>query len=111
MWDVRVPFTFRLLYACTSAIVRHAERGANDPKDPDITAQGRNRAERLAQILKHADIRAIFTTEFKRTQETAAPTAKATGVVPTVIGGKNVTMLISKLRQLPGNALVVAHGN
>ena len=92
-------------------IVRHAERDTNDPKDPDITAAGRARAEALAGILKEAKITAIFATEFKRTQETAAPIAKATGITPTIVGGKDIATLVSKLRQLTGNALVVAHGN
>jgi broad specificity phosphatase PhoE len=92
-------------------IVRHAERDTNDPKDPDITAAGRVRAEALARILKDAEITAIFTTEFKRTQETAAPIAKATGVTPVIAGGKDITTIVAKLHQLAGNALVVAHGN
>ena len=55
-------------------IVRHAEKAANDPKDPDLSEAGRERAQTLARILKDGHITAIFTTEFKRTQETAAPT-------------------------------------
>jgi broad specificity phosphatase PhoE len=92
-------------------IVRHAEKAANDPNDPDLSAAGRERAETLARILKDANITAIFTTEFKRTQETAAPTARATGVAPTIVPGKDFSALISKLHHVKGNALVVGHGN
>jgi broad specificity phosphatase PhoE len=92
-------------------IVRHAEKAANDPKDPDLSAAGRTRAEALAKILKDANITAIFATEFKRTQETAAPISKSAGVVPIIIGGKDIAGLVSKLRQLNGNALVVGHGD
>jgi len=92
-------------------IVRHAEKAENDPKDPDLAPAGRARAEALAKILKDARISAIFTTEFKRTQETAAPTSASTGVRSTIVAGKDIAALIAKLDQLSGNALVVAHGN
>jgi broad specificity phosphatase PhoE len=92
-------------------IVRHAEKAANDPKDPDLSSAGRARAQTLAQILKDAGITAIFTSEFKRTQETAAPTSESTGIAPTIVGGKDTASLVSKLRQLNGNALVVGHGD
>jgi len=92
-------------------IVRHAERDNNDPKDPDISEAGRARAEALAKILKNSGIRAIFVTEFKRTQETALPISKSTGIAPIVVEGKDIPGLMSKLHQLLGNALVVAHGN
>ncbi len=94
-----------------AVIVRHAEKAANDPKDPDLSPAGRERAEALARILKDAGITAIFTSEFKRTQETAAPTSAATGIAPTVIGGKDTESLVSRLHQLTGNALVVGHGD
>ncbi len=61
--------------------------------------------------MKDAEITAIFTTEFKRTQETAAPTAKELHVSPTVIPADQIFALVKKLRGLNGNALVVGHGN
>ena len=91
-------------------IVRHAEK-ADDSQDAELSAAGRQRAETLGRMLKDANITAIFTTEFKRTQETAAPTATATGVAPTIVPGKDVAGLISKLHEVRGNALVVGHGN
>jgi phosphohistidine phosphatase SixA len=53
----------------------------------------------------------VFVTEFKRTQETAAPTAKAVHVSPTVIPANDVPGLVEKLRAVNGNSLVVGHGN
>jgi broad specificity phosphatase PhoE len=91
-------------------VVRHAEKAA-DGNDPDLSAAGQQRAEGLARILKDAEITAIFTTEFKRTQETAAPTAKELHVSPTVIPANQISALVEKLRPLKGNTLVVAHGN
>ena len=92
-------------------VVRHAEKAASDGKDPDLSPAGRARAEALARILKDSGIATIFTTEFKRTQETAAPTATLAHVTPTVVAAKDTAGLVAKLHQLNGNALVVAHGN
>jgi len=92
-------------------IVRHAEKASPGGKDPDLSVQGRKRAEALANILKDSQITAVFVTEFKRTQETAAPTAKAAQVSPIVIPTKDIGVLVEKLRTLNGNALVVGHGN
>src|SRR5207248_7544062 len=92
-------------------IVRHAEKAANGGNDPDLSSAGHARADALARILKDSGITAIFSTEFKRTQETAAPTATSTHVTPTVVAAKDTSALIGKLHQLSGNALVVAHGD
>ena len=92
-------------------IVRHAEKAANGGNDPDLSAAGRARAEALARILKNSGITAIFTSEFKRTQETAAPTATSTHVTPTMVAAKDTAGLVGKLHQLNGNALVVGHGD
>ena len=92
-------------------IVRHAEKATNGGNDPDLSSAGRARADALARILKDAGITAIFTSEFKRTQETAAPTATSTHVAPTVVTAKDTAGLVAKLHQMKGNALVVGHGN
>src|SRR6266487_580201 len=92
-------------------IVRHAEKATNSGSDPDLSSAGRARADELARILKDSGITAIFTSEFKRTQETAAPTATSIGVTATVVPAKDTGALVAKLHQLSGNALVVAHGD
>jgi len=92
-------------------IVRHAEKAADGGADPELSSAGRARADALARILKDSGITAIFTTEFKRTQETATPTVTSAGVAPTVVAAKDTTGLVAKLHQLSGNALVVAHGD
>ncbi len=92
-------------------IVRHAEKAANGGSNPDLSSAGRARADALARILKDSGITAIFTTEFKRTRETAAPTATLAHVAPTVVAAKDTAGLVAKLHQLNGNALVVGHGD
>ena len=92
-------------------IVRHAEKAADGGTDPDLSSAGRTRADALARILKDSGITGIFTSEFKRTQETTAPTATSVDLTPTVVAAKDTAALVAKLHQLNGNALVVGHGD
>lgn len=99
-------------------IVRHAERadagtgGATMmATDPELSAAGRARAEALAVALKDAGITAIFTTEYKRTQQTAAPLAKALGLTVETVSSKDPASQIAKVKGTKGNVLVVGHSN
>ena len=103
-------------------LVRHAERAdtasgavpamAGAPAaDPDLSEAGRARAASLAVALKDANITAIYVTEFKRTQQTAAPLAQALGLAVIIVPASGVAPLVEKLNALPGNALVVGHSN
>jgi 2,3-bisphosphoglycerate-dependent phosphoglycerate mutase len=92
-------------------IVRHAEKASSGDKDPDLSVQGQKRANALAHILQDSQITSVFVTEFKRTQRTAAPTATAAHVTPTVLPANDIGALVDKLHALKGNALVVGHGN
>jgi broad specificity phosphatase PhoE len=114
----RLIFSFLLLAVFASMataqstifVVRHAEK-ADAAKDPDLAEVGRARAEALARMLRDTNITAIYATEFKRTQQTAAPLAKALGIIVTTLPAENRAALIAKLRALNGNALVVGHGD
>lgn len=99
-------------------LVRHAERADSAPgasptmgADPDLSAAGRARAESLATLLKDAKVTAIFATEFKRTQQTAAPLAKALGLTVKVIPSKSTADLVKQVEATRGNVLVVGHSN
>jgi broad specificity phosphatase PhoE len=92
-------------------VVRHAEKASASGSDPELSAAGQKRAEALARILKDSQIAAVFVTEFKRTQQTAAPTARAAHLSPTVLPAGDIPGLVAKLRALNGNVLVVGHGN
>src|SRR6266540_2414733 len=84
----------------TVFIVRHAEKGPGTP-DPSLTDAGRRRAAELARAVGDAHPSALFATEFKRTQETLAPLATATGLSVTVTLARDVDGLLAKIRALP----------
>lgn len=102
------------LASCTTTrvyVVRHAEK-AGGSADPSLTPAGAGRAQQLAERLKDKHITRIFVSDFKRTQETAAPTAARFGIEPTVIPGRDTDRLIDELKQIRGeNTLVVRHSN
>ena len=62
-------------------------------------------------MLRDSKISVICTTEFKRTQQTAAPVAKALGLTVTTLPSENQAALVAKLRTSTANSLVVGHGN
>ncbi len=66
----------------TVFIVRHAEKDISDPKnqDPELSAEGRERAEALARKLKYIKLDAVFVTKYKRTGQTAYNSAKKSKV-------------------------------
>jgi broad specificity phosphatase PhoE len=94
----------------TVFMIRHAEK-ADDSKDTELSEAGRARAEALANTLRDSKISVIYTTEFKRTQQTAAPLAKALGLTVTILPSEDHAPLVAKLRASTANSLVVGHGN
>lgn len=97
-------------------VVRHAERADGGAagmttSDPNLSEAGKARAQSLAAVLKDAGITAIYVTEYKRTQQTAAPLAAALSVQVTVVPSKDVAALIGQLKGSGGNSLVIGHSN
>jgi len=69
--------------ATTIILVRHAEKQTTpDMPDPSLTPAGAARAAALSRALADAPLDAVFVTEFRRTQQTIAPTASAHGLEP-----------------------------
>ena len=102
----------------TVFVVRHAERADAAPgappmmaSDPDLSNVGKARAEALAAMLRDVRLSAIYATEFKRTQQTAAPTAARQKVAVTTLPSRDTAALIEKLKTATGNVLVVGHSN
>ncbi|HEX6160952.1 MAG TPA: phosphoglycerate mutase family protein [Thermoanaerobaculia bacterium] len=68
--------------ATTILVVRHAEADQTpEVKDPALTEIGEKRAEALAEVAKDAGVRIVYTTQYRRTKDTAAP-LRRTGDIP-----------------------------
>jgi broad specificity phosphatase PhoE len=99
-------------------LVRHAERadaGMAAAKmagaDPELSDAGKARAQALAVALKDAQIAAIFTTQYRRTRDTAQPLAAAAGLQAVAVDADDTAGLVAKVKAASGNVLVVGHSN
>jgi 2,3-bisphosphoglycerate-dependent phosphoglycerate mutase len=97
----------------TFVIVRHAEKVADGSKDPDLSPEGKKRAEALNQMLSKLKINRIYATEFKRTQQTAQLTAQTQNVQIQTYWAKPDKAFIEKIKQENEGkiALIVGHSN
>jgi phosphohistidine phosphatase SixA len=98
-------------------LARHAEKAAPSG-DPGLTAAGDQRANDLATALSGVRLAAIITTQYRRSQLTAAPIARTTGLQPLVIAATgdmkaSADAVARTLDSLPQGsvALVVGHSN
>ena len=60
----------------TIILVRHAEKDISDggtSSDPNLSAEGRLRAQRFARLIKKYKPRRIYSTNYKRSVQTVAP--------------------------------------
>ena len=98
----------------TFVVVRHAEKGNDDPQDPALSAIGQTRAEALAVQLRDTPLTAIYATSFRRTQQTAAPVARTHHIdVQTYDAKLPAPKFASQLRRMhpSGVVLVIGHSN
>ena len=61
-------------------VVRHAEKSSDDSKDPGLSEHGIARANKLAAVLKDVDLKAVYATQYKRTQQTGLIAATQNGL-------------------------------
>ncbi len=101
----------------TIIFVRHAEKSITPPDDPGLSEAGKRRVAELTRQLKDADvvagIDAIYSTPFRRTQETAQPIADALDLpINTYDPSDTEAVLETILKNHKGKIiLVVGHSN
>ena len=92
-------------------LVRHTEQAGAGRTDPPLTEAGKERANRLAVILKDAGINQIFVTKWIRTVQTADPIAKSLEVHTKVYERDDVDGFVARLRteHAQDRVLIIAH--
>jgi broad specificity phosphatase PhoE len=118
VWAMVIP---AVAHAQMVIVVRHAERadggagagtsmaGSNDPQ---LSVAGKARAQALAAMLVDAGVTAIYTTEYVRTKDTAAPLAASIGVTAEVVMAREAATLVARVKaHKTGVVLVVGHSN
>ena len=94
-------------------LVRHAEKDASqaNPENPGLSECGESRAESLARILADAELEKVYSTDYRRTRETALPVASQLSLEvefydPDELAGFSRTLLHQQK-----DVLVVGHSN
>ncbi len=91
-------------------LVRHAEKEKG--KDPGLTTEGTIRAKKLGKMLEHVELDAIYSTNRKRTTDTARPTAELQKKTIDNYDAKKQEDFIKDLLPMKGKrALIVGHSN
>jgi len=96
----------------TFILVRHAEKGTDDPRDPKLSQEGTIRAQRLNERLKYSDITAIYSTPYIRTRSTVNPLAESKGLEVNEYDYKNPDLLNDMVSKYGGGTVVISgHSN
>lgn len=93
-------------------VVRHAEKEtATMSSDVPLSAEGKQRAEALKEVLLHKNIQSIYSTNYIRTKATAQPLAEAENITIQTYDPAD-TGFVSRIKNThTGNVLIVGHSN
>jgi len=98
----------------TIVLVRHAEKDtsvANNP-DPELSAEGRERALKLMNFVKRYKPHEIFSTNYKRTRQTAEPiAAKRKKEIQIYDPAKQADLVAKIMASKTDHNLIVGHSN
>jgi len=94
-------------------LIRHAEKDRSDPlnKDPELTDEGMLRAKKWAEIFEHVQLDQIYTTEYKRTQQTTMYVATQQNVAVETYSANNLYNDEFKAVTIGETVLIVGHSN
>lgn len=97
----------------TVLLVRHAEKSDSTTTDPPLSAAGEARAQVLVHVAGGAGVRAVFATQFLRTQQTVQPLATRLGLTVIQVDSGDVAGLVNQLltTRVGTTFLVAGHNN
>ncbi len=98
----------------TIVLVRHTEKDASVPNnpDPELSAEGRERAQRLMNVVTRYKPHEIFSTSYKRTRQTAEPIARRRKKeIQTYDPAKPADLVAKIMASKTDHNLIVGHSN
>ena len=97
----------------TFYLIRHAEkdRSQNSNQDPDLTKEGKARAQKWAEVLKDVKFDAVYTTDYKRTRQTAEPLAGQNGLETKIYNANKLYNEEFKKASSGKTIMIVGHSN
>jgi phosphohistidine phosphatase SixA len=105
--------TTRNQSAMTVILVRHAEKKIVPPenKDPELSQAGIARAQELVKMFGGSDIKVIYATQYKRTQQTVKPLAEKLGIPITQVDAKKTAELVKQIRSRNAGQVIFIAGH
>ena len=94
----------------TYYLVRHAEKTKAET-DPALTEVGAKRAQDLAMRLKGVPLTKIYSSDYIRTRDTAAPIASEKNLDVVIYNPRDLEGVSKNLLTETGHILVVGHSN
>ncbi|EGV42426.1 phosphoglycerate mutase [Bizionia argentinensis JUB59] len=97
----------------TLYFIRHSEKDRSNPdnKNPHLTILGKERAQYWAEVLQHIKFDAIYTTNYNRTIETGAPTAKNNNLTVQFYNADKLDAEKMLIDNKGNNVLIVGHSD
>ena len=95
----------------TLYLVRHAEKQLNSGDDPDLNKVGILRSHQLADWFQDKDIKDIWSSDHKRTRDTAKPLVTSLGFDLNIYDPGDQSALVEILTSRKNTALIVGHSN
>ena len=109
------------LFSCNSSIldcntyylIRHAEKVRLNPdnKDPELNEAGKERALVWKEYFNDLEIDKIFSTDYKRTMQTALPFSSSSGLTINTYSPSNIDYQDFLAKTKRDNVLIVGHSN
>lgn len=116
-----VTFIFLLFFSCnninqecnTYYLIRHAEKVRIDPdnKDPELNEAGKQRAIVWQEYFTDLEIDKVYSTNYKRTMQTALPVSNSKGLEISLYSPSNIDYEGFLYSTIGDNVLIVGHSN
>lgn len=95
-------------------LVRHFQKQVateQSGKDVELTQEGRLNADRLAEHLKNKSITSIYSTDYKRTKQSAKPASEVLNLQIAEYDPRDLATFAARLLETQESHLVVGHSN
>ncbi|WP_298764187.1 histidine phosphatase family protein [uncultured Polaribacter sp.] len=110
---------FSIITSCNSDktttyyLIRHAEKNRTDKsnRNPNLNKKGLERAKKWADYFKNIDLDAVYATNYKRTQQTAKPTAELKNLEILSYNPSKLFDSVFKINTKGKTVLIVGHSN
>jgi broad specificity phosphatase PhoE len=92
-------------------LIRHAEKRNDATRNPDLSDKGKERVKNYINYFSNIKLDSVYTTNFKRTFQTANPIATSKGIKPIYYNPSLVNLNYFVKKHKGQSVLIVGHSN